>query len=546
MSHVVTVPELLDGHVVLDIECLDRVYLNAYVPSLQVGGQVVGFLHGHLGMKIASPAVLEQIGTRFRRAVARFAENNDIPMVKFGKGIRKIDVMRPLLARAARAGRSKVVAIGWAQEFHHVWEARKRDTDPSRPPQFSFAIAERRVTCYYFYLWDEDFGGAFIKVCAYFPYPAKVWVNGHEWAKQQLARAGIGFTALSNGFASCADPAALQAICDRLGPGAITVFFERWMSRIPLPLTPADRAAGYWWELSMRQVEVSRTIVFGAPRNARAFFEALVADNLDLGRPENVELIFGRAPKGRTGRPPKTPPVSKTAIDRHPRLGPWTTDVTINACYKKSRIKQYLKNGRALRIETVVNSPDDLGVPRRLAHLDELQARARAVNTRLLQTERVGQGCIFDSPAFARISQPSLTEDGRRAPGLRFGDPRVQALAGALAHTMCAVTGITSKSLRALMTGLLGTPYTMNQASYDLTRLTRNQLITRVPHRNLYTLTPDGLKFAVFYTKVHDRILRPLMASDQPQAPPPLRHALHTIDTEVRRRLDAARLPAAA
>ena len=187
MSHVVTVPELLDGHAVLDIECLDRVYLNGYVPSLQAGGQVVAFLHDHLGMKIASPAVFEQIGTRFRRAVARFAKNNDVPMIKFGEGTRKIDVMRPLLARAAQAGRSKVAAIGWAQEFHHVWEARKRDTDPSRPPQFSFAIAERQVTCYYFYLWDEDFGGAFIKVCAYFPYPVKVYLltelrRGSAWS----------------------------------------------------------------------------------------------------------------------------------------------------------------------------------------------------------------------------------------------------------------------------------------------------------------------------------------------------------------------------
>jgi hypothetical protein len=182
MSHVVTVPELLDGHAVLDIECLDRVYLNGYVPSLQAGGQVIGFLHSHLGMKIASPVVLEQIGTRFRQAVARFAENNDIPLIKFKNGMRKIDVMRPLLEQAARQGQPGVVAIGWAQEYQHVWEARKRDTDPSRPPQFSFAIARRRVTCYYFYLWDQDFGGAFIKICAYFPYPVKVWVNGHEWA----------------------------------------------------------------------------------------------------------------------------------------------------------------------------------------------------------------------------------------------------------------------------------------------------------------------------------------------------------------------------
>ena len=150
MSGVVTVPELLDGHTVLDVECLDRIYLNGYVPMLQVGGQVVTFLHGHRGMKIASPAVLGQIGTRFRQAVARFAGDNHIPMVRFTKGVRKIDVMRPVLERAARAGRPQVAAIGWAQEFCHVWEARKRVTDPSKPPQFSYAMAERRVTCYYF------------------------------------------------------------------------------------------------------------------------------------------------------------------------------------------------------------------------------------------------------------------------------------------------------------------------------------------------------------------------------------------------------------
>jgi hypothetical protein len=539
MSHVVTVPELLDGYTVLDVECLDRIYLNGYVPMLQVGGQVITFLHGHLGMRIASPAVLEQIGTRFRQAVARFAESNDIPMVKFKKGIRKVDVMRPLLARAARSGRPQVAAVGWAQEFQHVREARKRVTDPARPPQFSFAMAERRVTCYYFYVWDERWGPGFIKVCACFPYPVKVWLNGHEHSKRAAARAGIGFTELSNGFARCDDPDGLQVICDRLGPQDIQAFFDRWMSRLPLPLTPADRAAGYWWELSMRQVEVSRTLVFDAPRQARAFFEALVADNLDLGRPEHVELLFKRSPRGRK---PKDPAggACKTAIDRS------NDGVAINAFWRHSRVKQYLKDGRALRIETVVNSPDDLGVARRLHNLPELQARARAVNTRLLHTEKVGQGCVFDSPAFARISQPTLTGDGRRAPGLRFGDPRVMALAGALANMLCAVTGITNKSLRALMTGLLGAPCTMNQASYDLSRLTRNGLITRIPHRNLYALTPDGLRFAIFYTKVCNRVLRPLMAGDQPQAPSPLRAALRVIDGEVARRLAAARLPAAA
>ena len=168
----------------------------------------------------------------------------------------------------------------------------------------------------------------------------------------------------------------------------------------------------------------------------------------------------------------------------------------------------------------MINDPDDLGCPRRLAHLDELQVRARAVNTALLDTERVGQGCVLASPAFERIARPTLTEEGRRAPALRFGDPRVQALAGALCTTLLAVTGITNKSLRALMTGLLGgSDYTMNQASYDLARLRVNGLITRIPGNNRYRLTGDGLRFAIFYTKLHDRLLRPA-ARRRPAASP--------------------------
>jgi len=129
---------------------------------------------------------------------------------------------------------------------------------------------------------------------------------------------------------------------------------------------------------------------------------------------------------------------------------------------------------------------------------------------------------------------------------MRFGDSRVQALAGALCHATGAVTGITSRSLRALMTGLLGTPYGTTQASYDLARLRRNGLLTRRPHCNTYDLTPDGLKFAIFYTKVHDRVLAPLFAAGQPQAPPQLATALRTIEQLIDSRLADARLPAAA
>jgi len=181
---------------------------------------------------------------------------------------------------------------------------------------------------------DRDFGPGFIKLCSYFPYPAKVWVNGHEWAKRQATTAGVAFTELANGFATCDDPAALQAICDRLGPADLQRFFDRWLARIPTPLGLADQAAGYWWELSMRQLEVSRTLVVDQPRRARGFFEALVADNLDLGRPDEVKLIFGRRIRKDT-------------------LGSFATkimtrgvEVAVTVFYQHSRIKQYLKEGR--------------------------------------------------------------------------------------------------------------------------------------------------------------------------------------------------------
>lgn len=175
-----TVNDLLDGHVVPDLQCLDRIYLNGYVPNLQVGGQVANFMRHHLGYVIPSPAIMERIGTAFRRSARAFAEEEHVPVVQFVKDARKIDVMRRYIAAQAATGRSGVAAIGVAQEFQNVFAASKRTVGDG----VWFLLLQGRPArpCFYFYLWDEDFGPAFIKVCAYFPYPVKVWVNGHEWA----------------------------------------------------------------------------------------------------------------------------------------------------------------------------------------------------------------------------------------------------------------------------------------------------------------------------------------------------------------------------
>jgi hypothetical protein len=508
-TNPVTVNDVLDGHTCLEIDCVDRCYLSLSVPNLVVGGQVVSFLTQHEGKPVPSPALLDRRGQAFRRAVSSFAEANDIPVLSFaGKrdkrrpGVladspwpeRKIDQVMPLMRRAAATGRSQVVAIGTAQEFQWVFTPTKSET-PTGAVWFSYHRTERRVTSYYFYLWDSDFGPAFVKICAYFPYPSKIWVNGHEWAKRQAAKAGIGFRELSNGFAACDNPQGLQDICDRFGPGPVRVFAERWWARLPLPFTAHDRDAGYWWDISMRQVEIAKTVVFTAPRHARAFFEALAADNLDLGRPDNMEIIFNRQIRSTCHG------VFRTAIDRD------NDGVVVNAFYRHCRIKYYLKDHRALRVETVVNDTYDFNILRRLEHFDELTAKARDVNRRLLDTIRVGQGCVLASPAIERIAHPTVTAEGRRAPALRFGDPRVMALAGALCLSLFAVTGITNKSLRACVARLLGTSYSTSRMTYDLRRLRLKGLIQRIEHTHTYTLTPEGWAATSFPDRGSTKIL---------------------------------------
>ena len=534
MAGVGNVNEILDGHVVLDLECLDRIYLNAYVPTLQVGGQVVTFFSQHRNQPIASPALIQRMGEAFRQAVATFAKRHHIPVLRFTKRDRQIDLVQPYFRAAPQPG---VIAIGVAQEFQSVLIGYDRSAKKGEPrsggPHYSYTKEDRRVTVYYFYIADAEFGLSFIKLCAYFPYPGKVWVNGHEWAKRQAQAEGVAFTELANGFASCDDPVRLQAICDRLGPADVQAFFDRWLAIIPTPLTPSDHGAGYWWELSMRQVETSRTLVFDAPRRARGFFEALVADNLDLGRPDEVQLIFGRKIYSNTDGEFSTKVVTRGV------------DVIVNIFYKHSRLKEYLKEGRALRIETVCNSPTDLGCKRRLRHLPELQAKARAANRRLLTMQRAGQGCAVSTALFERVALPSV-EEGQRTGALRFGDPRTMALVGALCIAVNAVAGFTNRSLRAQVAGLLIAQYTAAQMTYDLRRLRRKGLIRRLPHSNSYVLTADGIRVAIFYTKVYGRLLRPLLAVDHPPASPELRQALRVIDTHVTTSIERARLPNAA
>ncbi|MBI3262930.1 MAG: hypothetical protein HYZ58_07245 [Acidobacteria bacterium] len=244
---------IIKDHVTLSIRCIDRIYAQGYMPKLQTSGGLCYFLRDHLGHPIPSPALFPPMHDRFVKGVEAFAADGRVPFIKFESGQDKDAIVAAYRARFS--GQDGVVVIGVAQEKARAFKAHKR-TGPRGGVTFDFTRQSVAVNHYYFYVQDPVWGPAFLKIGTYVPYPVKLCLNGHEWAKQQLRRAGIPFTSLDNGFLTCADPARLQAICDQLGPHDLQQFFDRWSHRVPWPLRAEDRAAGYDHRVTLCQLEV--------------------------------------------------------------------------------------------------------------------------------------------------------------------------------------------------------------------------------------------------------------------------------------------------
>ena len=520
-----TVADVLGPHTVFEIECIDRMYLNVYVPGLQYPRGLVAYVHRQLGLPIASTAPLARITDAFSASIRAFAKDNQVPWVDFVKGQRKDDVAHEYLA--GFDGDEGVLFIGRAQEKTAVFRTEKRHGDDGRSYPW-IVKATGVINQFYFYCVDDDFGPFFLKFCGYFPYNAKLCINGHEWAKRQAAKAGIGFTGLDNAFAAVDDVPAVQAICDTLGPEQIDALLRKWLARLPHPFSPADRAAGYRYDISILQAEFSLTQILDHPVTGRIFFEQVIRDNLDLGRPDHIGLIFHR--RIQSGRKRPTPGNFRTRV---------LTDGVIPSLhidYTSTRIKQYHKEGRALRTETTINNTRDFEIGKRLTNLPALRAIGFTANRRLLGVQRLSHDPARGAEHFAAITTPIITDTGTRIPGLRFDDPRVQALLHTLLVFRLLPRGFANRDLRAILAPLLGKTAgttTAGQMSYDLRRLRAHGLIERIPRTHRYRLTPTGHERALFLVRVHDRILRTGLADLADDQPTPLRTATTSYDKAI-------------
>ena len=507
MSLPQTLAEVLAEHVTLEVECIDRLYLNAYIPKLQHELGVVGFLRNHRGHPIASSVLLQPISDAFVQGIEQCVRQHQVPLVEFAKGQRKDDVAQEHLARFT--GEEGLLFIGKAQEKATVTRTQKR-RHPETGKTYPWLVqGTALVNHYYFYGVDRDFGPFFLKFCSYFPYNAKLCLNGHEWLKRQLAKEGIPFEALDNGIQSCADPERLQELARELTPHLIERFFHKWLAKLPHPFTREDQEAGYVYQLSILQAEFSLTQVLDRPVSGRIFFEEAIRENLDLGRPDQVQLLFSRRVTKRTPGSFRTRVITAGVVP------------TLHVDYKSSRIKQYHKEGRALRTETTVNNARDFALGKRLCNLPALREVGLQANRRLLRVETTSHACLLSEDALQATQRPAVLGE-QRASALRFTDPALQALLAVLLLFRFLAQGFASRELREPFAALLGVPVetmTLGRMTYQLRRLRLHGLIARVPNSHRYRLTPLGLRTALFFTRSYRRLLRPAYAETVPVPP---------------------------
>ena len=524
------VADILANHVTFELEGIDRMYLNAYVPSLQTGGGFVWFVKTQLGGRVPSTMLVAPMSQQFVDTIERFVETEGVDLVTFEKGQRKDDVAQQYLATFARE--EGVLFVGKAQEKASVFRTEKRrDAAGKTYPWIIRSTA--MVNHYYIYLVDKDFGPLFIKFCSYFPYPVKLCLNGHEWLKRQLTQRDVPFEPLDNGIQSSPEAARVQRIADTLDAAKIDAVFRKWLRRLPHPFAPAHRAAGYRYQLSILQAEFALTQVLDRPLTGRCFFEEVIRENLDLGRPDQMQLIFDRRVTRRTPGRFRTRVLTEGVVP------------SLHVEYKKSKVKQYHKEGQALRTETTINDTYDFAIGRALHNLPALREIGFAANRRLLHVESLSHDCLIGEDQLHTVTSPVRVDD-QRAAGLRFGDARVHALMHALCLFALAPTGFRHREFRDHVAQLHRRdplPYSAGAMTYDLRRLRLHGLIERVPHSHRYRITPAGARVAMFYARLYTRALRPA-CSLRPVGAASAQGAFHRLDTALANFLEELKLAA--
>lgn len=480
--------------------CFDRLLLNAAIQPFQQPERVMGFFWSYRQLYPVSRQILRDIATQYHNWVQYCSRKSGAPLLDAPEEEKREQFVSPYFQRVQS---DRIVVILKAREPARILVSIAK----SAHEQGHLLYKRRWVDQYNFYIHDRAWGRMFVRLCPYFPFPARVYLNQHSWLAQCLEKQGMRFSRCANAFLRCSDPEQLQQLADSLQPQDITRCAQKWLTYlVPFFSARERREAGVQHRLFFAQVEYCDNLIFKRRAALDRLGERLLDANRTIGRPDSLCLIFGRRIQKRYQGKLQT-----VIEDMH--LG----NPVLRAHYGNGFAKQYVRDDRLLRTELATNNVYDYGVNKAIENLPQLRERATAILDRYLDAQQDILETFVDRGELRRLSQPTQTKKGRRIPGLKLDHPRQLALMQALvrfAHLAAGGT-FTTRELHpqvAQALGLAPDQYQLTALRYELSKLRAKGLVEKVPHSHRYRLLPEGYRLCVLYLKLFEKIYAPLTA----------------------------------
>ena len=533
-----SVKQLQENHVEFELECHDRLYLNLFVQMLSSLGGIVTIIRYMLDYDVPFTHAFKEVRDLFVDAVIQFAEQEGLEIHKFSKkeqNCKEAIIKQHLEDYPWKEG---VFFIGKAQEKVKVpqgsWVPRKNDPDRKwYKLRWGYVLANQ----YYFYFRDKDWGMGFIKFSSYAPFCGRFYINGHEYVKCQLEERDIQFEVLDNGIGKCENPKVAQRIANGITAKKLAKLIRKWIRIVPNPLDFMPKRRGnisLKYDISMLQTEIACTQLWKRAADGLQFFEQVIKENIDLGRPEKVGVIFRKQIRKATRKNNRF----------MSRVFTYGAIPVFHVYYKSNKLKQYYKEAKALRNEMTINNPRDFGVGKMLTQENFQGIKEVGLDTikRLLRIETLAHDPSVSLEKLDSIEEAAEVA-GRRVSPLPRSKKRTRALLNALIACHLITGGFRNRDLKSRVAHLLGkTPdeITTNQMTYDLRRLRGHDIIEKVEGTHRYELTEEGLHLALFISRVERRVYREGMAEifDDEHFDSATRQALERFDRKVEKLME--------
>jgi hypothetical protein len=362
-------------------------------------------------------------------------------------------------------------------------------------PRFVSKPRQQRVLYYYFL--DPQLGLIHVRLQTWAPYTLQIYVNGHDWLAQQMARLGMGFVLKHNAFTQLDDPAKAQNLADRFARLNWGKILGRY-ARLVNPLLRQELSC-YKIRWVVDQAEFATDLLFDSPSALSGLYQKLLQFATVTFTPKDILGFLGRKWDRRFDGDVQT----EVKTDR--LLG-----TRIKHRMTRNWLKMYDKFGQILRVETVINRPKEFSVYRTRQHRDgttsqgyfpmnkdvgsliHYQEQALACNRRYLEAL-----AVVDDPAPAYQELRQLTEPkrvaGRSSAGFNPARRDDVRLFAAILDGDHIARGFRNKDIRAALFGAAA-PSRQQSAAVGrlLKRLHHRQLVGKIPRTRRWRVTNTG------------------------------------------------------